>query len=114
MHDIAEFLRTHSPFDSLDEKTLAEVADRAEIEFYAARAVILDSAEVAEFAYVVRRGSVEAVIDGRLLDDSRGRDVRLRLPPVGGPARIRALTGAHWDLRARQLWHGPGGLRPSN
>ena len=68
MDDIAEFLRTQSPFDSLDEETLAAVADSAEIEFYAARAVILDSADVAEFAYVVRRGSVELVIDGSLLD----------------------------------------------
>ena len=68
MHDIAEFLRTHSPFDSLDEETLAGVADSAEIEFYAARTVILDSADVAEFAYVVRSGSVELMIDGRLLD----------------------------------------------
>jgi len=68
MHDIAEFLRTHSPFDSLDEETLAEVAECAEIEFYAARTRILDSTEVTEFAYVVRRGSVELVIEGRLLD----------------------------------------------
>jgi CBS domain-containing protein len=68
MDDIAEFLRTQSPFDSLDEETLAAVADSAEIEFYAARTVILDSADVAEFAYVVRRGSVELVIDGSLLD----------------------------------------------
>ena len=68
MHDIAEFLRTHSPFDSLDEETLAEVAESAEIEFHAARSKILDSAEVADFAYVVRRGSVELAIEGRLLD----------------------------------------------
>ena len=68
MHDIAEFLRTHSPFDSLDEETLAEVANSAEIEFYAARNRILDSDEVTEFAYVVRRGSVELVMEGRLLD----------------------------------------------
>ncbi len=68
MHDIAEFLRTHSPFDSLDEETLAKVAESAEIEFYAARTKVLDSDEVAEFAYVVRSGSVELVIEGRLLD----------------------------------------------
>ena len=68
MDDIADFLRTQSPFDSLDEETLAAVTDSAEIEFYAARTVILDSADVAEFAYVVRRGSVELVIDGSLLD----------------------------------------------
>jgi CBS domain-containing protein len=68
MQDIAEFLRTHSPFDSLDDKTLAEVADSAEIEFYAARTKVLDSDEVTEFAYVVRSGSVELVIEGRLID----------------------------------------------
>ena len=68
MDDIAEFLRAHSPFDSLDEETLARVADSAEIEFYAARTKILDSDEVIEFAQVVRRGSVELVMDGRLID----------------------------------------------
>jgi CBS domain-containing protein len=69
MRDIAEFLRTHSPFDSLDEETLAELVGSAEIEFYAVGTAILDSADaVVEFAYVVRRGSVELVVDGRLLD----------------------------------------------
>jgi CBS domain-containing protein len=68
MQDIAEFLRIHPPFDSLDEETLARVAESAEIEFYAARSAILESSDVAEFAYVVRRGSVELVIEGRLLD----------------------------------------------
>ena len=68
MQDIAEFLRAHPPFDSLDEETLERVAASAEIEFHAARTEILDSADVAEFAYVVRRGSVELVVEGRLLD----------------------------------------------
>lgn len=69
MHDIAEFLRSHPPFDGLDEEALASVAASAEIEFYAARSPILDSAEaVAAFAYVVRRGSVELMVDGHLLD----------------------------------------------
>ena len=69
MHDIAEFLRSHPPFDGLDEEALASVAASAEIEFYAARSRILDSAEaVAAFAYVVRRGSVELMVDGHLLD----------------------------------------------
>ena len=68
MQDIAEFLQAHPPFDSLDEETLERVAASAEIEFHAARTEILDGADVAEFAYVVRRGSVELVIEGRLLD----------------------------------------------
>ncbi len=69
MHDIAEFLSRHPPFDTLDEDELAGVATRAEIEFHAARAPILERADAtSEYAYVVRRGSVELVVDGRLLD----------------------------------------------
>jgi CBS domain-containing protein len=69
MHDIAEFLSHHPPFDTLDAEMLARVAASAEIEFHAARTSILERADAtAEFAYVVRRGSVELLIDGRVLD----------------------------------------------
>ena len=69
MHDIVEFLRRHPPFDDLGEDDLARVAAAAEIEFHATRAAILESADVTSaFAWVVRRGSVELVVDGRLLD----------------------------------------------
>ena len=69
MHDIADFLRRHPPFDDLDARTLEHVAAQAQIEFHAAHVAILQSAEAkSEFAYVVRRGSVELVTDGRLLD----------------------------------------------
>ncbi len=69
MHDIAEFLGRHPPFDTLDDETLERVAASAEIEFHAAGTAILESAEeTSRFVYVVRRGSVELLIDGRLLD----------------------------------------------
>jgi len=69
MQDIADFLRAHAPFDTLDEETLAAIAQSAEIEFHAARAAILDTAAgPAQHTYVVRRGSVELVIEDRLLD----------------------------------------------
>ena len=69
MHDIGEFLQRHPPFESLDEDVLKRVACAAEIEFYAAGTAILESAEVtSRFAYVVRRGSVELLVDGRLHD----------------------------------------------
>jgi CBS domain-containing protein len=67
--DIADFLRRHPPFDTLDEEALARVAARAESERHDAGAAILDSADAtAEHAYVVRRGSVELLIGGRLFD----------------------------------------------
>jgi CBS domain-containing protein len=69
MHDIADFLQRYPPFDTLEEEALRSVAAAAEIEFYAARAPILESAEAtAEFAYVLRRGSVELLSGGRLFD----------------------------------------------
>jgi CBS domain-containing protein len=69
MQDIAEFLRAHPPFDSLDDETLEEVAGSAEIEFFAAGAAIIDSpGAVAEHAHVVRSGSVELLVEDRLLD----------------------------------------------
>jgi CBS domain-containing protein len=69
VHDIAEFLQRHPPFESLDEDVLKRVAGAAEIEFYPAGAAILESAEAtSRFAYVVRRGSVELLVDGRLHD----------------------------------------------
>jgi CBS domain-containing protein len=69
MDDIAEFLSRHPPFDTLDEKALAEVASAAAVESYPAPAPILGRAEAkADSAFVVRRGSVELRIDGRLLD----------------------------------------------
>jgi len=69
MHDIAAFLRAHPPFNSLDDETLARVAESAEIEFFAAGIPILASADaVAEGGCVVRCGSVELVVDGRLLE----------------------------------------------
>jgi CBS domain-containing protein len=69
MHDIAEFLQRHPPFDTLDEETLRSVATATEIEFYAVQEPIFESARAtAEFAYVVRRGSVELLSDGRLFD----------------------------------------------
>lgn len=69
MHDIAEFLHGHPPFDTLDDGTLQRVAASTEIEFHRAGTAILDSAaEMSRFAYVVRRGSVELLIDSRLLD----------------------------------------------
>jgi CBS domain-containing protein len=69
MHDVAEFLQRHPPFDTLDEEALQIVAAAAEIEFHAAGAPILESAQAtAEFACVVRRGSVELLTGGRLFD----------------------------------------------
>jgi len=67
--EVAEFLRRHPPFDSLDERCLAAVAGAAVAEMHAAGAAILDRPlATSAHAYVVRSGAVELVGDGRLLD----------------------------------------------
>jgi len=69
MHDIADFFRGHAPFDSLGNEALEGLASSVEIEFFAAGARIIDSGdETARFGYVVRTGSVELMLDGRLVD----------------------------------------------
>jgi CBS domain-containing protein len=69
MDEVAEFLRRHAPFDTLDEAALDAVAARAQVLPVAPAAAILDSAEArAEHALVVRDGSVELLIGGRLFD----------------------------------------------
>ena len=69
MHEIARFLSLHPPFDTLDEAALEAVAARAEVESLPPSAAILDSADArAEHAFVVREGSVELRIGGRLFD----------------------------------------------
>ena len=90
MHDIEEFLRRHPPFDTLDDEALAAVAG-AEIEYHAAGTLILDSAEeTAQFAYVVRRGSVELLIGDRLLDAlHEGEMFKVRVAAGAGAARLR-------------------------
>jgi len=69
MHEIAEFLCLHPPFDTLDQDELAAVAAACEIEFAEAGSVILEQAVAAPgYAWVVRRGSVELLDGARVVD----------------------------------------------
>jgi CBS domain-containing protein len=69
MHDIVEFLRQYPPFDDLDEETLEELVPDVEVEYFAAGTTIFRQGdEPMEHVWVVRRGSVELVDRGRVLD----------------------------------------------
>jgi len=69
MHEIAEFLGDHPPFDTLDEEELARVAAACEIEFAEGGTVVLEQAVAAPgFAWVVRRGAVELLDEDRVVD----------------------------------------------
>ena len=67
--DVATFLRGYAPFDSLDDVQLAKVAGNVEIEHFAPGQTLLrEAGEPARYLYVVRKGSVEILDDGRLID----------------------------------------------
>jgi CBS domain-containing protein len=101
MDDTAEFLRRHPPFDTLDEQLLAAVAASAEAELHPAGALILESAAAtAAYAWVVRRGSVELLVEGRVIDvlgegEMFGFASLLQHEPLGFVARAAEDTLAY-------------------
>jgi len=67
--EIAAFLRAHRPFDTLDDDQLAAVAAAAEVEVHHAGTTIMRQATPRpDVCWVVRRGGVELLTDGRVLD----------------------------------------------
>lgn len=69
MHDIVEFLQRHPPFEELDEEALEEVAETVEVEYFPAGTTIFRQGEKPrQHARIVRRGSVELIDRGRVLD----------------------------------------------
>ena len=95
MHDIAQFLAQHPPFDTLDEETLEQVAasrgDRV------LRGRDGDPRERrGDLALRLRRAARRGRAAGRRPPPRparRGRDVRLRLAAAGRPARLRRARG---------------------
>ncbi|MGH2984206.1 MAG: putative nucleotidyltransferase substrate binding domain-containing protein [Solirubrobacterales bacterium] len=68
MHDVAEFLGAHHPFSGLDQEALERLAERVEVEFFAAGTTIVPQGERQGSVRVVRRGEVELLDQGRVLD----------------------------------------------
>ena len=69
MHDIAEFLGAHDPFSGLDEAALDQLGQRVQVEFFAAGETIVEQgAPRQDKVRMVRRGAVELVDHGRVID----------------------------------------------
>src|SRR3712207_3563919 len=101
MHDVAGFLREHAPFSGLSEPELETLASGAEVEFFAAGAVIFGQGERAlRHVRVVRRGSVELLDRGQVLDllgegELLGHATMLSGLPTGLEARAAEDTLAY-------------------
>jgi CBS domain-containing protein len=69
VHDVAEFMKAHEPFSNLDETDLDRLAERTKVESFSAGTVIVKHGERAlEEIRVVRKGVVELIERGRVLD----------------------------------------------
>ena len=96
MHDIAEFLSKRDPFAALEPAELERLAQRVEIEYFAAGTTIFRQGEGPPDAmWVVRTGAVELRDSGRVLDLLGDGE------PFGHPWMLSGLpTG--WEARARE------------
>ncbi len=118
MHDIAEFLKEHEPFGGLDEAALDELAARVEVEFFTAGTTIFKQGEhPQDEVRVVRRGAVELVDHGRVLDllgegELFGHPSMVTHLPTGFEARAHedTLSYAIASADALPLLAGPTGL----
>ncbi len=98
MDDTAAFLRAHPPFDTLDDAALSALAEVAKPVSHEAGSVVLGRApSPPAYALVVRDGSVELVVDGRVFDllgagEMFGYAAMLAELPVGFTARAAEPT----------------------
>ena len=119
MQDVAEFLSRHDPFSDLGEAELEELAARTEVEFFAAGTTIFPQGERPQSKVrIVRRGGVELVDNGRVVDllgegELFGHPSMLSGAPTGFEARAQedSLVYALAAADVKPLLARPAGLR---
>ncbi|HET7235381.1 MAG TPA: putative nucleotidyltransferase substrate binding domain-containing protein [Actinomycetota bacterium] len=95
--DVRSFLARHAPFDALDPDALERVARSVEIEHFAPGTVILtQEGEPSRHLFVIRRGAVEVMDTGRLVDLLGEGEVFGGTSLVSGEAPT-ATVSAHED-----------------
>lgn len=94
--EITGFLERHPPFSALNADALTALAATAEIEYFPAGAEILSQEGLpSEYLYVVRRGAVELLDEGQIID------VLEEGEPFGHPSLLSRLPPA-FTARARE------------
>jgi CBS domain-containing protein len=117
--DVAAFLAAYPPFDGLDGDQLRRVAAAAQVEFFPAGTTILErSGEPAAYLYVVRKGAVEILDQGRLVDLIGEGETFGELSLVSGQGPVASVRTAEDTLcylipgaLAQELLQGASGAR---
>jgi CBS domain-containing protein len=96
MQDVAEFLRVYEPFSGLEDADIERLAGCAKVESVTAGTIIFGQGDPPPDAIrLIRRGSVELVDEGRVLD-------RLEKGEMFGQAWMFSGLPAGWEARARE------------
>lgn len=96
IHNVAEFLKAHAPFSGLGEADVDRLAERAKVESFTAGTTIFEQGQPPpDVVRVVRRGAVELVEQGRVLD-------LLEVGELFGQAWIFSGLPTGWEARARE------------
>lgn len=67
--EFVDFLGAHAPYDALNAEDLQKLAREVEVEYFPSGSVVVkDGAAPLEYLYVIRRGAVEIVDRGRVVD----------------------------------------------
>src|SRR5436190_1383227 len=117
--DVAGFLAAYPPFDGLDVDQLRRIASATQVEFFPAGTTILErSGEPAAYLYDVRKGAVEILDQGRLVDLMGEGEPFGELSLVSGQGPVASVRSAEDTLcyliprdLARELLQGASGAR---
>jgi CBS domain-containing protein len=93
--NVGAFLAGHQPFDRLEPDVLTRLARAVQVEFFPAGTEILEQAgEPSRFLYVVRKGAVEILDGGRLVDVAGEGEVFGDLSVLAGSPPIASVRAA--------------------
>ena len=117
--DIAGFLAAYPPFDGLDDDRMRRIGSATQVEFFPAGTTILErSGEPAAYLYVVRKGAVEILDRGRLIDLIGEGETFGELSLVSGQGPVASVRAAEDTLcylipraLAEELLQSAGGTR---
>ena len=117
--NVAGFLAEFPPFQGLAIEQLSRIASATEVEFFPAGTTILErSGESAAYLYVVRKGAVEILDQGRLIDLIGEGETFGELSLVSGQGPVASVRTAEDTLcyliprdLAQELLQGAGGAR---